>query len=663
MATREASLKITIQPNAFQSGIRRMTNMVRKSGFQMRSTLSQSLKKGFEAGKEAAKDMGAGIKDTLKTAATLGGAISVGAAVKTALDAEEAYTQLSGALEMYSGKNVKAAEAQAMVGNVAKRTKLSIGSLVENANQLAAVPIEEFESSLERSQMQAKRLGVQGELTARVYSRLMSSGIAKTAEEAEILTERMNKFGRTALGLDVDEAIDPNDMAEFASFVNLANSEAGKMMNILEMTGGALAKDLGQSIEFIEEFGNVTGTDRELRALRESAKLGKDDIVDTGDAFENFLQVATMGGEKGARAFTAFADAFGNERSTKMLEQLFGKKLSMEIVEGKATKLALDERAEELRGVYNATFNEAKERQRIEKQDAAIKATASASFREAMNKITTALASPKMIAALDKLADKLPALADTLASVIEWIADNPWSSIAAIVGGKIGLAFAGGALKEAVMSALLGGKGGAIAGRGGGLVGAAGRGVVGLGKGVVAAGASSAVGSALGGGAVAGTAVAGGAVLAAGAAGAGIGYAIHKGLAEGSMDAEEDWLAKASSTSTVTAKFAQTKEELESFMAQIATTREGLKESESTWNTVWGSVAATFSDAKAPQMRRLEAMEQLRKAEQVAKERMDELARASSQASAALSKVGGGSTTRGPALTPGTMPGADPAGG
>jgi hypothetical protein len=68
----------------------------------------------------------------------------------------------------------------------------------------------------------------------------------------------------------------------------------------------------------------------------------------------------------------------------------------------------------------------------------------SVKMTQALNKIRDAFSQPKMIDALGKLANKLPVLADAIASLVDFIVEKPWLAAAGAVGLRAGMPFLGG---------------------------------------------------------------------------------------------------------------------------------------------------------------------------------------------------------------------------
>lgn len=449
---REAAIKITLKEGAFKSGLRSMETMTRSTGDRMGQALAGPMKAGVENAKASLKNMGNELTGTLKAAATLGGAVGLGALVKSAITAEARSARLAASLEKFSGRVVNAADAQDVLDRAVDRSKISYEEAGEALNQLSSVAaiggLEMVEDALARSQLQAKRLGVTGEITARTYNRLLAKGVAKSAEEAENLVEQMSEFGRVTMGLDPDEAIDPNDVAEFASFAKQAGIEMGTALALMKSAGGGAVKDFGQASEFVEEFGNVFRDVKSLGDLRKDLGISPDKLNTSKDGLENFLTVLDEAGPKGVKSLLA---SFGNERTKASLRKLIGEDLVVDVEKGKKgsaerLKLRADEIRSELAKVADASGEFSA---RIERQNKALTGTSSSKLQDALNKFEKAFQKPEMISAIDSLAENLPELAKVLAKIVDFTLKNPKTAIAAAVGGRVGLSFAGGALADA----------------------------------------------------------------------------------------------------------------------------------------------------------------------------------------------------------------------
>ena len=430
--------------------------------------------------------------------------------VKGAVEAESSYIQLADAMTVASGKAVESEEAQALVERAAKDSAASFEEARIAANQLAgAGDLDQVEDAIKRSVLQARRLGVETDLVARATSRLLAKGIADSAEEAELLLENMNAFGRTVLGIDPDEAIDPNDIAEFAAFTNQAGSNVNQMTALLAKTGGA-AKDLGGALEIVEELGLVLNTRKGLTELGKASRDARRATDLSKGGVENLLAILETGSP---RAIKALEDALATDRAKAALGELLGKDLSIKIAKGTATREELKAIGANLRDELKTAGDQTAIQNRINATNAKLLDTSQAKFQDALNKLQASFSKPETVAAINKLADKLPLLAEKMAAFLEFVVDNPKTAAATLVLGKIALAFGGAAVQAAATKGIsqlmiaVGSK-------------------LGVGAAVTSAvGGSAAAGGTAAGAAGGGAAAAGGGVLAAGAAVAAAGAA------------------------------------------------------------------------------------------------------------------------------------------
>lgn len=663
MPTREASLKVTLQPASFQAGLRRMTEMTRSAGVRMGRALKEPLSNGLKSAKNEFGNMVGSMKDGLKTVATLGGAVTLGGVVKSAVEAQSAYIALADQLSIATGRTVDQAEAQEMVERAALAAGESIETMRESMSQLAGVgDMGKVEDAMTRTALQAQRLRVPVDLVARATSRVMAKGLADSAQEAELLLETMNEFGRSVLGVDPDEAIDPNDIAEFAAFVNTTNSSVKDMTTLLGKTGDQV-KDMGQAFEIVEELGLVLNTRKGLAELGKASRDARRATDLSKGSVENLLAILETGSPK---AIKALEEAMGTDRAKAALGNILGEQLTIDIAAGKATREQIREVGTKLRtelakaGDQQATLN------RIQETNAKLAQTSGKKMQDALNRLQIAFSSPKVIAAVDKLADKLPALADAAADVVTWILDNPWESLAAVVGGRLALAFGGSLIQTAVANGLKGlfARAAAVqAASTAASVATGGASTLGVGGAIGATGAAG--GTAAGLGAAAG---AGAAVLAAGAVGAGVGYGIYKvGMEEkqvGEFKAMQG-VEEALMTAT-TAMHSGSEEKLSQAILALNAAKTSMEQSESLTNTIFGTIAsiATGGEVKSPAEMRSAKAGEIEAEEAKLRKALETLRRNAEVTASSLRKVGeGAETARGPMVPADPSPGASPVGG
>ena len=579
MSTRDAIIRIKVQPGQFNSAIRQMQAKVSSAGKRMGSSLREPLRKGIEAGTDAARGLVNELGNALTTAATLGGAISGGALVREAAMAETKYIQLANSMEMFTGKTYKAVDAQAAVESVAKKTSLPIKDIQSSMDRLAAVAGKaDIEKLLERSGNQARRLGIESETIAQVYTNMVAKGIAKTADEAEGLTEEIYRTMRGLVGIEKTEALEPKDISEMAAFINATGESAAKMLSIMSLGGDKVAKDFGKMNEIIEEVGINFGNAKGIKDMQKQLGKNKNVIDESKTGLENFVSVA----EAGPKAFSKMAAVFGGDDAKKAVRALMGgpeliMKAQKKGKEGDEARAQWQLRVEKLKQQIAKASAYQIDRAKIEKEDAKHKETMIAKFDQAMNKLQMAMMKPGVIKAMNSLADSLPKLADELSKLIEFIANNPMTAIGAGVGLKVGGAALSGFGGQMIQQTM--GKGGA-----GGAAGGAG----GVGK--VAMNPSSVMMNKVGG------------VAFAAAAGIAIGTAISETFVQ-PMAKEASKAGRSASNLVNQAENAVrggTFEEKVKALDLLQKAQEKNKESLYSLDTVVGEVVGIFSDAKTP---------------------------------------------------------------
>ncbi len=626
MATkREAAIRVSLRRNALDSDVRSMESRFKAAGRRMGAALREPISAGLSSARQSISNIGSEIKNTFKVAATLGGAITIGGAARSAMEAQTAYLQLGDALSTFSKQNWEAADAQAMVERVADRTKIPIDSLRTTLLQLSSASGKvDIEKLLERASSQARRLAREGEFIGRVYTRMVAKGVVKSAEEAENLTEQFNTLFRTMLGIDLDESIDPMDVAELAGFINTTGNSAEQMLKVVSLGGKEISKDVGKAGEIVQELGIALHQTKGIDELNKKLRLPKGAINASKTALENMLTLADLGPKK----FKKMADSLGGEVAGPGLKKIIG----VEFFEGKVSRKKWDLRIEEIKKKLADLSDIAVDRTKLEAADLRHKKTIQSQVNDAMNQLQKAFADKKTQKAISDLSKHLPAMAKGLADLMSWVTDNPWEALATAGGLRIGGSLLGGMAGNALPTLMgkmfnipalgryLGGAGaagsaaaaGRALGSAGGPGGAAvpggdlglvfqgisraGKGTI---KGLAKLGAPFAGRSGLAGKAM----LAAGGLAAAGAAGYLVGDVLHKNILDPMSKKDfEDWdkAGEVSGSAKRKLKKEETIEEKLGTLKEIRKTREKTAEGPSLYTGVMGTAASWFSDVASP---------------------------------------------------------------
>ncbi len=665
MASREASLKVTLQPAAFQSKLRGMVNMTKSAGKQMGQGLKGPITAGLKSAKASLGSMLGGIKRGIGMAATLGGALSFTGLARDAVNMQNTYRNIAFNVNKVADNAETWESVQKMINTTVQETGRS-------AKDLSDSFMEVFEATgnLEFSVKAMKTIGTTATATGHSMGALattMQLASRKFGIGPEQAEEAMARFiEKTGVGGKGIEQMTSRFalMAGEAANAGMKGTEGiSEMLGMLLLLDSSIGEKADPGLKMM--FQTLKGGSAQFLRLKKVMRGFKFTADMTAmDKIKTLLR-SGKGRAMAEQVFTADARVVYDELA-KPFDEAMNRALAQGMTKKEAMKVAMAAFDKNLNDAAKSTMDYAKiqkEAAARQKDDPLVK------MNKALARIGDAFTKPKMIEAMNKLADKLPAFADAVADIIGYILDNPWESLAMVVGGKLALAF-GGSMIQSVMAkgvTTLFARGAAIqAASAAGTVATRGAASLGLG-GAIAGGAGGATGLAGAGAAAAGAATVAAGVLAAGAVGAGVGTLAYKygGVEKaqaGEFGAQEQAMYAREKVSTAirTGDSAKMNEALQGLLqAQAA-----LKNSESTWNTIFGTVAATISDVESPSEMR--AAEDKRMAEAQAKliKAMNALKTGTDNASNAVRKLGvAADATRGPMPPAEPSPGASAKGG
>ena len=643
----DVSLRISLAPAAFQAGLRQLTDLTTSAGRAMGRSLKEPINAGLKSVRKEIGGMFSDLKDGLRTVGTLDGALAVGSFVRDAVALQQTYGSMAAQVNKVAGNTQTWQTIQQMV-------QAEIEVTGQKAEDLSATFMEVFKETASVEQARAAMRAV---------------GIAATATGQDInVLAQATQIAMTKFGIKTPEEA----LARVISGTGVGGKRLEQLGGSFEMLGEAAAASGttgGEAMSMMLNLITTMGDKAEpgLNAMFQSMKSGSGKVL--------ALQKAMGGSVK----FTADMTSLDRIRATFMSDK--GRKAAEKLFKADA-RVVYDKLAEPFDQAYKdaktaGLSNAAATKAGLEAFDKFIRqaGTATADFAQiqrdaaarieddpgkkldmAVEKIRLAFASPKVLGALDRLADKLPAFAETVIKVINMIIDNPWETVAVVVGGKLALAFGGSVISEVIASGMKGLFARALAiqaASGAASVATAGATSLGVG-GAVGAGVA---GAGTGAGAIALTgAVVAGAVLAAGAVGAGAGTLAYKyGGIEDRQNKEFDAVRGARETLMDTSS-AKTPAQIKAAMRKLDIAKKNLDQG-STMNSLVGLVAAPFvgnakqdvkTDITTETIRLREALRILSEGVKATGESM---------------KGGSGGTSRGPLRPAESNPGARPVGG
>jgi hypothetical protein len=406
--------------------------------------LFTAMKAGAGAARGAFAELGGHIKSTLTMAATLGGALSIGGAVREAQGLVTSYKDIAFALRVGTGEAVSWQDVQRDVETTANRWKRSNREVAESLSDIykTSGDLGFSRKALDAAALAATATGASMQTTTALVNEL-GEKFSVTGDRIEgAMAALISNIPGGKAGLE--ELGDKLGLLGASARTVGLEGEAGlkKVLGILNMSGasgGNFKKELMSTIGLLEQLGDAD----QAKAIEK--KLGIKITDKTGatkaDALERIIAATSGQHEKLSQVFSGPVLRLVSE-----LGRTFD--AAAKATEGdEKTKTAagIDALQAALAKTADGALDDAGVREEGEKrlQDAERK------MQDAMNKFVRAFEKPEMIAAMDQLAEAAPKVASALASLVSFATKHP---ILAGLGGAAlfaGGSFAKGALGSA----------------------------------------------------------------------------------------------------------------------------------------------------------------------------------------------------------------------
>jgi len=432
---RVASVKLTLNGAVAISSLKQIGQEGERAAKKVESSFKRAGVAGLKAMGGAAREMGSAIKNTIKTAATLGGAFSMAGGIKSAIDMTSKFRDIAATIKAGTGAVTDWRSVMIDVQGVAIATGQSTGELGDAFRGL----FDEV-GDADFAKAALKVIAVQATATGDSIGTL--SSIAGTMNE---------KFGVTAKELPEALAIAKG----LGSKGGITFDEMSEKLGVL----GASAKKAGMTgiPGFQRLIALANSGDDALGGLKKNVAAVTSFLDKLGDSGQR-KQIKTMFG-------VDVNDAKGKAKdATKVLGEIFGKtggkKESLEKVftgeEGKliislgqkyATAFAAAEgdvktKSKAALKAYEDALNEAGktayDHAEVERDFADRMQDPKAKLQAALAQLEAAFTKPEMIASINKLAQMLPELANKLSKLLGFVVEHPAASLAIAGGIKLG---------------------------------------------------------------------------------------------------------------------------------------------------------------------------------------------------------------------------------
>lgn len=459
MSQREAAVRLTLDGGQFMVGIKKVGDAVDATAAKGKKSMT-AFGAGITAARRGMEGLGGAAKRTLGMAASMGGAFTVGAAIKGAVELQSTYSGLAFRIQTATGQMMRSNDVQKIAEQSAAKT-------TRTSEEMAQAFGDIFQAT--------------GDLD---FSRkvLDSIGTAATAtgEDIGMLTniadQLHTKFGVAADGMqgmfakmaEISTKGGPK-LSEFSD--NLSN--LGAELLAAGLTGerglnfmlGALnetddkMKGVGGQAKGMKALLRGLGDATSLKGIAKQLAIDPKEILNEKDALARVRHVLS----KGTKGVQALRDSMKEGEEKQALGIIFTDPFEKALLDAQASGLkgqaavdqallAFDERigkfghaALDAAGLQEEANRRAKEPQ--------------AQLRQALNTLNTAFSQPEIITAINDLAKHLPQLAKIFGGFVTFAAKNPLLSGALGIGAKVGVDFLGGAAKSILDAHLQGGAG------------------------------------------------------------------------------------------------------------------------------------------------------------------------------------------------------------
>lgn len=404
------------------------------SGFakSAKHELKESFSEGLKEAKKELKETGREVKELFTTALTLGGAFSFEEGIRGAVKMRGKLSDLAFMVSEGEKKQVSWNEIHEAIAPIAEETTRSVDELAGAYEKMysATGNRDVSEGSLKAIGTIANASGKSVESLAGIAGALNEKFkiSAKQMPEALAMVVELASKG----GVEFEELQNVIETTGASALSAGLSGEGGlkKMLAVANIGGDAL-KNMGKGVRQVSTlFDQMVSPEfkKKLDGLHLNVKtMNKDKTArDATAVLEDILVKAKGKREQLAKIFTG--------EQLKLVVALGHDFAETYEKTGGNVEAARKSFEKSLAAAGESTTNYAEIEKRASER---VEQDPAAALRRAMNKIEEAFMKPKMIEAIDKIAAKLPELADWIAKGVEFATDHPLEAGAALVGGKV----------------------------------------------------------------------------------------------------------------------------------------------------------------------------------------------------------------------------------
>lgn len=438
-SNREASVRLTLDGSDFVVSIKQAGDAVAETDKKIKQAQS-AWSKGFDGAKAAVGGLASQVGNLIKTAGGLAGAFSVGAAATRAIGLREQFRDLEFAINKTGKAQVEWNALYQQALDVSQKTGEGIEGIgaamqsvfaatgdadftrasIQAIGDAASATGEDINGWGNAAQLLQRKFGATGDTIAD----MMAVVVEKTGAGGLSLTDMSAKFGLLA-----GEAVD-------AGFKGKEGLSA--LLGVLTQLDSRVGEKSVPGLKVL--FQALKDGSSELKALSKESGVTFEEGTTAIEKVQQLLQ--TDRGRKALEGKLTGETRVVFDELVKPFDAAFAQAKETGADVEEATKEGIRAFDSALKEMSKSTFSAA---QLAEEGAGAVFEDPRVKLDQAVLKLTDALLQPELISAIDKLADKLPIIAEWIGKMVKFAVDHPGLAAAGVIGGT-GIKGAAGAV-------------------------------------------------------------------------------------------------------------------------------------------------------------------------------------------------------------------------
>lgn len=457
MAEREAAIKLTLDDGQYVAAMGKAGDAAVKSA-QRSERAMQMFGAGVDKASSNLKSLGATARSALGLVSGLLGGLTVGSALKGAVELDAKFKQLAFRVSTATREQVKHTDIQKLAEQAAAKTGRRTIEMADAYEQLfAATGDRDFTDNM------LEQVGEAATATGQDISTLTS-----------LADQLHTKFGVSAdeMGDVFAQVFEAAQMGgpSFQEFADVASNMGAELLNAgldgrrgLDFMLGSLVKtddamgNLQKQVKGVKQILLSLGDQAQITSIAKVLHIDPKKLLNEKDLMGRMRRILGMG----KKGLDALKGSMKEAEEQKVLKILFTDPFEQALKEandsGMKGKAAIDKALGVLDGQLAELGKSAINGSHLQKEAQDRLQDPQRRLEAALDQLQLAFGDPRIIGAIEDLSKYLPKIADVFGKFMQFAVKNPLLAGTLLVGGKAGSGFLEGILSEAITEAFTGG--------------------------------------------------------------------------------------------------------------------------------------------------------------------------------------------------------------